>query len=145
MTAQNTPGTSTARTAQPARGRRVHITLWVGQVLLAVFFLVAAAGPKLFGESTAVEMFNDMGPGDWLRYFVGVCELAGAIGLLVPALAGLAALGLGVVMVGAAYTQLFVLDDPALVVTPVLLLVILALVAWGRWPETRALASRPGS
>lgn len=130
--------------ASAARGRRVHITLWVGQVVLAVFLLAAAAGPKLFGESTAVEIFDDIGIGQWFRYFVGVCELAGAIGLLIPALAGLAALGLGVVMVGAAFTQLFVLDDPALAVTPLLLLIVLALIARGRWPQARILTGRPG-
>lgn len=40
----------------------------------------------------------------------GAVELAGAIGLLIPRLAGAAALGLIGVMVGAVITQLFVLE-----------------------------------
>ncbi|HEX2176572.1 MAG TPA: DoxX family protein [Nocardioidaceae bacterium] len=123
----------------PSRGRGLNTGLWVIQVLLAVFFLVAAAGPKLFGQSVAVEMFDQIGLGQWFRFFVGTLELAGAIGLLVPRLAGLAALGLIGVMVGAVFTQLFVLDDPLLAITPVLLGVVLGLIAWGRGRETRAL------
>jgi putative oxidoreductase len=132
--------TPTTRTAP--RGRGVNIALWMGQGLLAAFFLVATAIPKLVGQDTSVETFDDIGLGQWYRYFVGVCELAGAIGLVIPALSGLAALGLSVVMVGALFTQLFVLGEPALAITPVLLLVFLLLIAWGRWPETKALAAR---
>jgi putative oxidoreductase len=121
------------------RGRGLNTGLWVTQVLLAVFFLVAAAGPKLFGQSVAVEMFDQIGLGQWFRLLVGALELVGAIGLLIPRLAGLAALGLIGVMVGAVFTQLFVLDDPLLAITPVLLGVALGLIAWGRGRETRAL------
>lgn len=123
-------------TAPPAtRGRGVNITLWVVQVLLAAFFLAAAAGPKLFGEQLAVEMFAQMGAGQWFRYLVGTLELAGAIGLLIPRLAGLAALCLSGLMAGAALTQVFWLDTPALAITPVILLVVFGLIAWGRWPQ----------
>lgn len=45
----------------PARGRTLNITLWIVQVLLAAFFLVAAAGPKLLGEQYAVEIFTEIG------------------------------------------------------------------------------------
>ena len=50
------------------------------------------------------------GAGQWFRYLVGILELAGAIGLLIPRLAAPAALGLLGVMIGAFFTQLFVLD-----------------------------------
>ena len=49
-------------------------------------------------------MFHQMGADDWFRYLVGTLELAGGIDLLIPRLAGLAALGLTGVMVGATYT-----------------------------------------
>lgn len=120
------------------RGRALNNTLWVVQVLLAVFFLLAAAGPKLLGEQLAVEMFTRIGPGPWFRYLIGTLELAGAIGLLIPLLAGVAALGLAGLMVGAALTQLVILDSPVLAITPAILLVVLGLVAWGRLPQRRA-------
>jgi putative oxidoreductase len=59
-------------------------------------------------------------------------ELAGGIGLLVPRLAGLAAVGLALLMVGAAVTQAFILHGGALVITPVVLFVLFVVIAWDR-------------
>lgn len=134
MTALTSPTT--------ARGRALNITLWVVQVLLAVFFLVAAAGPKLAGQQDAVHIFTQIGAGQWFRYLVGALELAGAIGLLIPRLSGLAALGLVGVMVGATLTQVFVLESVVMALTPAFLGIVLGLVAWGRWPQTKTLAGK---
>ncbi|AGL16983.1 DoxX family protein [Actinoplanes sp. N902-109] len=121
----------TATTAAPV-SRGMNRTLWALQVFLAAFFIVASAGPKLFGEQNAVQSFEDMGAATWFRYFVGLVELAGGIGLLVPRLAGLAAAGLALLMVGATITQAVFLDGGALVVTPVVLFVVFVAIAWGR-------------
>jgi putative oxidoreductase len=40
-----------------------------------------------------VEMFANIGIGQWFRYVVGALEVAGAAGVLVPRVSGLAALG----------------------------------------------------
>jgi putative oxidoreductase len=121
------------------RGRALTTTLWTGQIVLAVFFAVAAA-PKLLSDPTTVASFETIGFGQWLRYLTGACELAGAIGLLIPRLSGLAALGLAGVMVGATATNLFLLPGmvPVAVVT-VLLGVVFILIARARRPETTAL------
>jgi uncharacterized membrane protein YphA (DoxX/SURF4 family) len=126
-------------TNRTAAARAVNIALWVLQVVLA--FQFAGAGlVKLTGSQEMVEMFATIGAGQWLRYLVGVLEVADAVGLLVPALSGLAALGLAGLMVGAAVTNLLVLDaSPWL---PVGLLLASALVAWGRRSRTRAMAGR---
>jgi putative oxidoreductase len=117
----------------PTTGSRIaHRALWVLQILLGVFFVVASAAPKFFGEATAVEIFAQIGAGQWFRYLVGVLELAGGIGLMVPRLAGPAALGLMGLMVGAAYTQAVVLDAPAMITTPAIIFVLAAVIAWGR-------------
>jgi uncharacterized membrane protein len=131
----------TAHVTAPAARARI-VTLWVTQSVVALFMLVGAAVPKLLGQSYAVQIFDQIGAGQWFRYLVGSLELAGAIGLVIPALAGVAALGLVGLMIGATYTQLFVLDNPVNAPTPVLLGVIVALVTWGRWPQTKALAAR---
>jgi hypothetical protein len=122
------------------RGGAINVTLWVAQVLLAALFAFVAA-PKLLGDPTAVAGFKSIGFGQWFRYLTGACELAGAIGLLIPRLSGLAALGLVGLMVGATLTNLFLLPGmaPVAVVT-VLLGVVFGLIAWGRWPQTKALA-----
>ena len=76
-----------------ARPRRLTSTLlWAAQIPLAALFVVVAV-PKLTGSQQAVQEFGLIGAGQWLRYFVGTAELAGAIGLLTPWLAGLAAAG----------------------------------------------------
>ena len=118
------------------RGRALNITLWVLQIALAAFFLLAAALPKLIGEATAVEMFDEIGLGQWFRYVVGALELAGAIGLVIPRLARLAAFGLAGVMVGAILTQLFILDGGLLAITPAILLALVCIIAWGRRPAS---------
>ncbi len=63
--------TVTDTAPKPTPGRALNITLWVVQVLLAAFFLAAAAGPKLAGQQYAVEMFTQIGAGQWFRYLVG--------------------------------------------------------------------------
>src|SRR5262249_61649718 len=87
--------TTTPRvTASDARPRRVTSTLlWATQILLAAFFVFGAAVPKLTGSHQAVQEFGLIGAGQWFRYLVGAVELAGAIGLLTPWLAGRAAAG----------------------------------------------------
>jgi uncharacterized membrane protein YphA (DoxX/SURF4 family) len=112
-----------------ARRRAVPIALWAAQVLLALGF-VAAAVPKISGDPAMVEMFDRIGAGQWLRYLVGTLELAGAAGLLVPRLCGLAALGLSALLVGATVTTVAVLhDNPAV---PLAFLLVAAMVATAR-------------
>ena len=134
--------TATLTAAPQARTLAMRRTLWTLQILIGLFFVVASAGPKLFGEAYAVEIFTQIGAGEWFRYFIGAVELAGGIGLLVPRLAGAAALGLVGLMVGAAYTQAFVLDNPAFVVTPVLLGIVTGFIAWARREEIAQLVGQ---
>ena len=61
----------------------------------------------------------------------GTLEIAGAIGLLIPFLAGVAALGLMGVMVGATLSEALVLEDGN-PVAPATLFVLAAVVAWYR-------------
>jgi putative oxidoreductase len=113
--------------------RRLHRTLWTMQVLLGVFFVVASAGPKLLGEPNTAQSFADMGAAPWFRYFIGLLELAGGIGLLVPHLAGLAATGLALLMVGATITQVVIVHGGVvLVTTPVVLFAFFVFIAWHR-------------
>ncbi|MFG1910625.1 DoxX family protein [Kribbella sp. NPDC048928] len=118
--------------------RRVRpgvVVLWVVQVLLASQFVMAAL-PKLSGDPVMVDLFNEVGVGQWLRYVVGVLELAGAIGLLIPRLCGLAALGLTLLLVGASLTNLIALGaSPAI---PIVYLLVASVIAWFRRSSIRA-------
>jgi len=93
------------------------------RILLVVEF--AGAGlMKLVGVESMVALFADIGAGQWFRYVVGTLELAGAAGLLVPRLAGPAALGLTGLMTGALLTHAVVLGG-----APILEAVFLAATA----------------
>jgi putative oxidoreductase len=123
--------------AQAARA--TNVALWILQAVLA--FQFAGGGLlKLTGSPEMVELFAAVGAGQWLRYMVGTLEVAGAVGLLVPRLPGLAALGLAGLMVGATTTNLFVLGESPWL--PIGLLLASAPIAWGRRSRTKALAGR---
>ena len=88
-----------------------------------------------------VWMFDEIGSGQWLRYLVGALEVAGGIGVLVPRLSVLAAAGLALLMVGATVTNLTVLDAPPW--SPLVLLVLAALVLWAGLRRGRAVRGAP--
>lgn len=120
-----------------------HITLWILQVLLALAFGMAGF-MKL--TTPIAELAKQMPwTGDVpvsLVRLIGVAELAGALGLILPALTRirpaltiLAAGGLALVMVLAAGFHLTRSEMP--MVVPNLVLGFLAgLVAWGRSKKT---------
>jgi uncharacterized membrane protein YphA (DoxX/SURF4 family) len=103
--------------------------LWALQLVLGFFFLQAGI-PKLLGNPMMVKIFDVIGLGQWFRYLTGSLEVIGTIGLLIPALAGYAALLLAAVMAGAVVSHLTVLGgSPAI---PLALLAGSLIVAWGR-------------
>jgi uncharacterized membrane protein YphA (DoxX/SURF4 family) len=130
----------TAATPAPARqGRSVDVVLWVLQVLLALAFILPVYR-KLAGVPESVDLFDKLGFGQWLRYAVGLLELTLAVGLLVPALCGLAAAGLVGVMAGAVVTELYVESGRWLL--PLVLMVLAAAVAVLRRDRVVALLRR---
>src|SRR5437867_2140181 len=92
------------------RREKMNITLWIVQGLLALAFLLAGsmkAFPPIATVRKNMPWANDF-PAAFVR-FVGVAELLGAIGLILPAVTGIqpwltvaAAVGLVVVTVSAA-------------------------------------------
>ena len=116
--------------------KKIGITLWVVQGLLAALFLFAG-GVKLV--SSAAQM---QGPPDlplWFLRFIGVCEVTGALGLLLPGifrirtgLTPLAAAGLVIIMIGAT-TVTAIWMSPALALMPLIVGVLAGWVAYARW------------
>ena len=103
-------------TVQPTRTPR-RIGSWVLQGVVAAAFF-AAGTAKLAGADYMVELFNEIGVGQWFRYVTGVVEVAGALALVAPGLIWLGGLGLGTTMVFAVLTHVFVLHTspvPAIV------------------------------
>lgn len=85
-----------------------NIVVWILQILLAVQFVMN--GYALFTDQF-VAKFDDIGFGQWFRYFTGVLEIGAALGLLVPRICGIAALALAGIMGGAALTELFLVTN----------------------------------
>jgi hypothetical protein len=75
-----------------------------------------------------VEVFEQVGFGQWFRYFTGSVEVAGALLLLWPVTTGLGAVMLLAVSIGAAVAQLLVLHED--VIHAIVLAVPLAAIAW---------------
>ncbi|MFE4963919.1 DoxX family protein [Streptomyces sp. NPDC056660] len=114
-----------------ARGRRGRLALRTVQVLLALFYAIASALPKLTAHPSAVESFDSIGWGSAGMYTIGALELAGAVALLIPVLQSVAAMALSALMVGAFIVQLTVFDGQY-AATPLILILPLALIAWAR-------------
>ena len=133
-TATTTTASTPVRRTGPTRTRPATAALWTLQVLLAAMYVLGSGAPKLFGEAYAVQIFEDLGTGQWLRVVIGLLEVAGGVGLLVPRLAGLAAACLVALMVGATVAQVFFLSE-GYWYTPVILGVLLGVVAWVRRDE----------
>ena len=141
-TARVTAARLAIREARPRR--RTGTLLWAAQIMLAAFFVFGAAVPKLTGSHQMVQEFGLIGAGQWLRYLVGTAELAGAIGLLTPWLAGLAAAGLAADMAGATIINAPVLHNPTFgpnVWLTAVLCAACALLAYGRRQQIKALAA----
>jgi hypothetical protein len=113
--------------------------LWIVQGLLAAIFLFAG-GIKLILPLEKVTGPMPL-PGLFVR-FIGVAEVLGAIGLILPGLlrirpglAPLAAAGLVIIMIGATVLTLAG-GDVALALIPLVVGLLSALVAYGRWRLT---------
>lgn len=115
-------------------------TVWTLRILLALFFALASALPKLLALPAATTVFDAIGWGHWFMYLTGLVELAGAIGLLLRRLAGPAAAALIVFLVFAFVTQLTAMHGQN-AGTPFLFMVPLAVIAWNRRTETARLLS----
>jgi len=114
-----------------------NVTLWVIQGLLAALFLFAGS-MKLILPIEAMAGPVEL-PG-WFLRFIGVAEVTGAIGLIVPwltriqpRLTPVAAAGLVAIMTGA--TVVTAIGGPAGAAVPFVVGVLAATVARGRWHQ----------
>jgi len=115
--------------------KKTNVLLWVIQALLALLFLFAGGTKFLLPTEQLTQGGWSLG---FIR-FIGVCEILGAIGLIVPSvtrirpiLTPLAAAGLVIIMVGATVVTLR-MPQPAGAVIPGIVGLLAAFVAYGRW------------
>ena len=113
----------------------MNVALWIAQGLLAVIFLFAG-GMKLV--MPIEEMTKELPmPGLFLR-FIAVCEVLGALGLILPGLlrvwpvlTPVAAVGLVIIMIGATVATLMT-SGVAMALFPLAVGILAGFVAYGR-------------
>ena len=124
------------------KSKVLNVSLWVAQSILAAMFLMA--GVMKF--ATSIEEQRKM---EWAKHvseglihFVGVVEILGAIGLLLPSILKIkpwltpwAATGVALVMVLAMGLNVSV-GDTKPIMTIMILTAIALFVAWGRFKKS---------
>ena len=123
----------------------MNSVLWILQVLLAVVFAAHGwiyatwSASKLEQQHAKLHPGNEpMGLPPAFNTFIGICEILGAVGLILPGLTGiltwltpLAAAGLAIVMIGATVTHLSRHENSSGVLT-VVLIALCVIVAFSR-------------
>jgi DoxX-like protein len=120
----------------------VNLALWIVAGLLAAVFLLAGSTKLYFARERLARAPGGGWALDFSAGFVktlGAVEVLGAVGLLLPALLDiapvlvpLAALGLGLIMIGAATVE-FRRRKFGHVLVNLTYLVLIAFVVWGRF------------
>ena len=132
--------TTTIRGVGVKPHRALNVTLWVAQSLLAAAFLMAGFMKLLTPYddlAQKLEFVRDVPR--WLPRFIGLCEVAGAVGLILPALTRIkplltaaAAASLASLMALACAFHLMRGEIDHLA-PPIILGLLAAFVAWGRF------------
>ena len=114
----------------------MNIVLWILQILLSLLFLFSGSMKFIM----SAEQMNEGAPVAlpiWFIHFIGICEILGGIGLIVPWLTGikrgltpLAASLLIVIMIGATVISAMMSIPTAIV--PFVVGLLLLFVAWSR-------------
>ena len=118
----------------------MNIVLWIIQILLALLFLFAGGSKLVMSTETLQSLASPNQvqlPILFIR-FIGVVEVLGALGLVLPGLfrikkglTPLAAIGLTIVMVGAVIIVMAG-DGIKMAITPLIVLLLCVFVAYGR-------------
>ena len=128
---------SESRNSSKRTALKMTVTLWIVQGLLALLFLFAGSMKLILPIEMMTAQSPIVLPGLFLR-FIGVAEVAGALGLILPGLlrirrglTPLAACGLIIIMIGATTITLFSMGiAPALF--PLIVGLLLVFIAYGR-------------
>ena len=118
----------------------MNIGLWIVQGLLAALYLMAG-GWKTFQTAQAKEKMEPMrNYSDGMVRFIGISEMLGALGLILPLVTGilpwltvLAAIGLTVIQVLAIFTVHLPRKEFNGLPMNALLLTLSAFITFGRW------------
>jgi len=127
--------------------KKINVAWWVVQWFLALFLALASGAPKLFLPPEMLPMPIPL-PHAFLL-FIGVCEVLGALGLILPGLLHIrpgltivAAVGIVLLTLCATVYQLMA-NQPGSAVFALAMGALAAFVAYGRWRLAPLSASSP--
>lgn len=116
---------------------RVNMGDWMIRLGVAIVFLIA--GAEKFSATNPnshwVSMFNQIGIGEWFRYFTAVIEVLGAALILIPRTILIGVALLSVTMAGAAVIVFFVLGQRGESLFPALIFLGLLALGWRHWSK----------
>jgi len=101
-------------------------------IVIPAAIFAMAGGAKIMGVPDVIKSFADMGLPVWFGTFIGVAEVAGAIGLFIPKLREYAAGGLSLIMFGAIFYHLMYGGPPFMAIG---LFIVMIIVMVRRWPK----------
>jgi len=115
----------------------MNIALWIVQALLGALFVFSGVMKFVMPVEEMTKQMPGM-PG-WFLHFIGVAEILGGLGLVLPGLVRvrpgltpLAAAGLVIIMIGATVVSAMIGPLP-MAALPFVVGVLAAFVAYGRW------------
>jgi putative oxidoreductase len=138
------------RIAPDRRNNALNTWLWIAQIILGVFFLAAGYMHAFMSidQATKIAAWIGSAPAALVR-FIGVAELAGGVGVLLPAatrikpwLTPLAAAGLGLIMLLAMPVHI-ARGEVDMLGRNIATLAIAAFIVWGRVTRVRIPSRRP--
>jgi putative oxidoreductase len=124
---------------QSNRPKALHIALWIAQVVLGGMFIMAGimkASQPITDLSKSVPWTADV-PLAMVR-FIGVCELLGGIGLILPGLLRIKALLVPIAAIGIVLIMVFAMvyhianRESNVIPVNIVLGLVAAFIAWGR-------------
>jgi uncharacterized membrane protein YphA (DoxX/SURF4 family) len=116
----------------------MNFALWIIQALIAALFIFAGGTKLIMPIEEMTKQMQTPLPG-WFLRFIGVAEVLGGLGLVLPwllriqpKLTPLAAAGLAIIMIGATAITLMT-GDIAMALMPLVTGFLCVFVAYGRW------------
>jgi len=118
----------------------MNIALWIVQVLLLGMYAMAGV-MKTFTTAKAKETLPwAKGRSDAFVRFIGISELLGALGMVLPMLTGilpwltpLAAVGLAIIQILAIFSEHLPKKEYNVIPMNIVLLALAVFIVWGRW------------
>jgi putative oxidoreductase len=116
---------------------RDPVSDWTVRIGVAAFYLAFGLEKFSAAETHWVRLFQQIGIGDWFRYFTGAVEITGSMLVLIPRTTVIGLTLLSATMASAALILAVVLHRPEDGVFPAIFGIVLAALGWNRYRSSK--------